>query len=86
MTYDQQLRELRIVNLIARHNGIGTWAIGRHMGVHMTEIEYWLRRRDAAWGIYEDDDGKLYLTWHHGGMAWRLPGGVAVDSSESVVV
>jgi hypothetical protein len=86
MTYDMQLLELKIINLICSHNGIGKWAIGRRIGVHHTSVGYWLARRAGPWGIYEDDEGKLYLTWHHGGMEWRLPGGCVVDANAAEVV
>lgn len=86
MTYDQQLRALRIVNEIARHNGIGAYAIAANLKISRPIVSNWVDSYSKNWGVYEDERSKLYLTWHHGGMEWRLPGGVVVDSNPSAVV
>jgi len=86
MTYDRQLFELRVINVICKHNGISHNVIARIMRLHHMVVLNWVTTHGGQWGIYEDDNAQLYLTWHHGGMEWRLPGGVMVDGEPVVVV
>jgi hypothetical protein len=86
MTYDQQLHELRVINLICRHNGVSAYGIARALRMNHQIVMNWVCSHGGRWGVYEDDNARLYLTWHHGGMEWRLPGGCVVDASEAAVV